>query len=122
MESIEYLFRSNQTTSKLFYHHEYVCSVLIQISGFVFFRPDVLIREHKHIVSTRLKPIIRQICGKIEKTPTELEKFYRTLISGILIYSGVGSPTRVSVIREAAGKIVYISEYLQTLLYLALVW
>jgi hypothetical protein len=62
------------------------------------------LEEHKRVLESRLQPIIREIADARAKTKEDLENLYRKIVSAILLRSGLGSPTDISVVREATGN------------------
>ena len=50
-----------------------------------------------------MQPVIREITDSRAKTKDDLESLYRKIVSAILLRSGLGSPTDISVVREATG-------------------
>jgi hypothetical protein len=50
--------------------------------------------------------VIREITDSRAKTKEELENLYRKIVSAILLRSGLGSPTDISVVREATGNLL----------------
>ena len=53
-----------------------------------------------------MQPVIREITDSRAKTKEDLESLYRKIVSAILLRSGLGSPTDISVVREATGKFI----------------
>ena len=75
----------------------------------IFLITALFLKEHDEIVSSRFKPILDKICGPVGTSPDEYERYYRLIIFGTLLYPGLGSPSRIAVIREATCAIyVYI--------------
>ncbi|KAL5107330.1 hypothetical protein TcWFU_001274 [Taenia crassiceps] len=62
---------------------------------------DLFLKEHEDIVATRFKPMLGKICGPIKNDPEEWESVYRLIISGALLYPGLGPANRIAAIREA---------------------
>lgn len=62
------------------------------------------LEEHRRVLESRLQPVIREITDSRAKTKEDLESLYRKIVSAILLRSGLGSPTDISVVREATGK------------------
>ena len=59
--------------------------------------------EHRRVLESRLQPVIREITDSRAKTKEDLESLYRKIVSAILLRSGLGSPTDISVVKEATG-------------------
>lgn len=59
--------------------------------------------EHRRVLESRLQPVVREITDSRAKTKDDLESLYRKIVSAILLRSGLGSPTDISVVREATG-------------------
>lgn len=68
--------------------------------------------EHRRVLESRLQPVIREITDSRAKTKEDLEALYRKIVSAILLRSGLGSPTDISVVREATGKIERLVDFL----------
>ena len=62
------------------------------------------LEEHRRVLESRLQPVIREITDSRAKTKEDLESLYRKIVSAILLRSGLGSPTDISVVREATGS------------------
>ncbi len=65
------------------------------------------LEEHRRVLESRLQPVIREITDSRAKTKEDLESLYRKIVSAILLRSGLGSPTDISVVREATGKLFF---------------
>jgi hypothetical protein len=63
------------------------------------------LEEHRRVLESRLQPVIREITDSRAKTKEDLESLYRKIVSAILLRSGLGSPTDISVVREATGNL-----------------
>ena len=63
------------------------------------------LEEHRRVLESRLQPVIREITDSRAKTKEDLESLYRKIVSAILLRSGLGSPTDISVVREATGRV-----------------
>ncbi len=61
--------------------------------------------EHRRVLESRLQPVIREITDSRAKTKEDLESLYRKIVSAILLRSGLGSPTDISVVREATAAL-----------------
>jgi len=61
--------------------------------------------EHRRVLESRLQPVIREITDSRAKTKDDLESLYRKIVSAILLRSGLGSPTDISVVREATAAL-----------------
>lgn len=68
-----------------------------------YFKAEFL-EEHRRVLESRLQPVIREITDSRAKTKEDLETLYRKIVSAILLRSGLGSPTDISVVREATGR------------------
>ncbi len=68
-----------------------------------FLLTDEFLDEHRRVLESRLQPVIREITDSRAKTKEDLESLYRKIVSAILLRSGLGSPTDISVVREATG-------------------
>lgn len=66
-------------------------------------RADFL-QEHRRVLESRLQPVIREITDSRARTREELESLYRKIVSAVLLRSGLGSPTDITVVREATGR------------------
>jgi hypothetical protein len=64
---------------------------------------DEFLEEHRRVLESRLQPVIREITDSRAKTKDDLESLYRKIVSAILLRSGLGSPTDISVVRETTG-------------------
>ena len=64
------------------------------------------LEEHRRVLESRLQPVIREITDSRAKTKEDLESLYRKIVSAILLRSGLGSPTDISVVREATGDLL----------------
>ncbi|VDK32449.1 unnamed protein product [Taenia asiatica] len=62
---------------------------------------DLFLKEHEDIVATRFKPMLEKICAPVKNDPEGWENIYRLIISGALLYPGLGSANRIAAIREA---------------------
>ncbi|CAF0718384.1 unnamed protein product [Brachionus calyciflorus] len=63
------------------------------------------LEEHRRVLESRLQPVIREITDSRAKTKEDLESLYRKIVSAILLRSGLGSPTDISVVREATAAL-----------------
>ncbi|XP_062896422.1 cilia- and flagella-associated protein 206 isoform X1 [Mobula hypostoma] len=61
--------------------------------------------EHRCVLETRLAPVRREITDCRARTREELECLYRKVVSYVLLHSGLGSPTDISVVREATAAL-----------------
>lgn len=61
--------------------------------------------EHKRVMEIRLQPVIREITDTRARTKDELESLYRKIVSSVLLRSGLGSPTDISIVREATAAL-----------------
>ncbi|XP_067841008.1 cilia- and flagella-associated protein 206 [Heptranchias perlo] len=61
--------------------------------------------EHRCVLESRLAPVCREITDSRARTRDELEYLYRKVVSYILLHSGLGSPTDISVVREATAAL-----------------
>ncbi|CAF1057219.1 unnamed protein product [Adineta steineri] len=66
---------------------------------------DEFLTEHRRVLETRLQPISREITDNRATTKDELEALYRKIVSSVLLRSGLGSPTDISVVREATAAL-----------------
>ncbi|CAF1168472.1 unnamed protein product [Rotaria sordida] len=66
---------------------------------------DEFLTEHRRVLETRLQPILREITDNRASTKDELESLYRKIVSSVLLRSGLGSPTDISVVREATAAL-----------------
>lgn len=57
------------------------------------------------MLESRLQPVIREITDSRAKNNEDLEGLYRKIVSAILLRSGLGSPTDISVVREATAAL-----------------
>ncbi|KAL5963637.1 hypothetical protein TSMEX_008604 [Taenia solium] len=62
---------------------------------------DLFLKEHEDIVAARIKPVLGKICAPIKNDQEEWENIYRLIISGALLYPGLGPANRIAAIREA---------------------
>ncbi|VDM31218.1 unnamed protein product [Hydatigera taeniaeformis] len=62
---------------------------------------DLFLKEHEDIVATRFKPVLEKICAPVRNIPEDYEAIYRFVITGTLLYPGLGSAKRMAVVREA---------------------
>lgn len=53
---------------------------------------------------SRFDPMVNKICSRTQGTKEEYENIYRLIVSGTILYSGLGSPKRLAIIREATCK------------------
>lgn len=60
--------------------------------------------EHHRVLDLRLQPVMREITDSRARNRDELESLYRKIVSAILLRSGLGSATDISVVREATGE------------------
>lgn len=60
--------------------------------------------EHKRVMEIRLQPVVREITDTRARSKDELESLYRKIVSSVLLRSGLGSPTDISIVREATGE------------------
>ncbi|XP_063682042.1 cilia- and flagella-associated protein 206-like [Bolinopsis microptera] len=63
------------------------------------------LEEHKRVLESRLQPVMREITDSRARTREELEGLYRKIVSCVLLRSGLGSPTDISVVREATAAL-----------------
>jgi len=61
--------------------------------------------EHRRVLEGRLQPVIREITDSRARTRDELEVLYTRIVSCVLLRSGLGSPTDISVVREATAAL-----------------
>ncbi|XP_072355892.1 cilia- and flagella-associated protein 206 isoform X1 [Scyliorhinus torazame] len=61
--------------------------------------------EHRCVLESRLAPVCREITDSRARTRDELECLYRKIVSYMLLHSGLGSPTEISVVREATAAL-----------------
>ncbi|XP_074046312.1 cilia- and flagella-associated protein 206 isoform X2 [Macrotis lagotis] len=61
--------------------------------------------EHHRVLESRLSIVSREITDNRARTREELENLYRKIVSYILLRSGLGSPTDIKVVREAAAAL-----------------
>ncbi|UJR21636.1 hypothetical protein I4U23_024713 [Adineta vaga] len=66
---------------------------------------EEFLTEHRRVLETRLQPITREITDNRATTKDELESLYRKIVSSVLLRSGLGSPTDISVVREATAAL-----------------
>ncbi|CAF1493419.1 unnamed protein product, partial [Didymodactylos carnosus] len=66
---------------------------------------DEFLTEHRRVLQSRLQPILREITDNRSTTKEELESLYRKIVSSVLLRSGLGSPTDISVVREATAAL-----------------
>ncbi|CAF5153798.1 unnamed protein product, partial [Rotaria sp. Silwood1] len=66
---------------------------------------DEFLTEHRRVLETRLQPILREITDNRAASKDELESLYRKIVSSVLLRSGLGSPTDISVVREATAAL-----------------
>ncbi|XP_046851113.1 cilia- and flagella-associated protein 206-like [Xenia sp. Carnegie-2017] len=67
-------------------------------------RADFL-EEHRRVLETRLSPVVREITDSRARNRDELEALYRKIVSCVLLRSGLGSPTDITVVREATAAL-----------------
>ena len=68
-------------------------------------RAAEFLEEHRRVLESRLQPVIREITDSRAKNNEDLEGLYRKIVSAILLRSGLGSPTDISVVREATAAL-----------------
>jgi len=56
------------------------------------------------VTDLRLLPVVREITDSRARTRDEQESLYRKTVSYVLLRTGLGSATDVSVVREATGS------------------
>ncbi|XP_078397457.1 cilia- and flagella-associated protein 206 [Cetorhinus maximus] len=61
--------------------------------------------EHRCVLESRLAPACREITDSRARTRDELECLYRKIVSYMLLHSGLGSPTEISIVREATAAL-----------------
>eukprot|EP00118_Oscarella_pearsei_P023763 m.288906 g.288906 ORF g.288906 m.288906 type:complete len:635 (+) comp40709_c0_seq2:427-2331(+) len=61
--------------------------------------------EHKRVLESRLQPVVRDITDSRARTREDLDALYRKMVSCVLLRSGLGSPTDISVVKEATGAL-----------------
>jgi len=61
--------------------------------------------EHRRVLEGRLQPVIREITDSRARTRDEFEVLYTRIVSCVLLRSGLGSPTDISVVREATAAL-----------------
>ncbi|XP_065828631.1 cilia- and flagella-associated protein 206-like [Oscarella lobularis] len=66
---------------------------------------DEFLEEHKRVLESRLQPVVRDITDSRARTRDEFEALYRKIVSCALLRSGLGSPTDISVVREATAAL-----------------
>ncbi|XP_048842097.1 cilia- and flagella-associated protein 206 [Brienomyrus brachyistius] len=63
------------------------------------------LKEHRRVLQAQLIPITREITDSRAKSRDELETLYGKIASYVLLRSGMGSPTDISTVREAAAAL-----------------
>ncbi|XP_043925172.1 cilia- and flagella-associated protein 206 isoform X2 [Protopterus annectens] len=66
---------------------------------------DEFLHEHHRVLESRLAPVSREITDSRSRTREELESLYRKIVSYVLLSSGLGSPTDISIVREATAAL-----------------
>lgn len=66
---------------------------------------DVFLEEHRRVLESRLHPVIREITDSRAQTREDIETLYRKIVTSVLLRSGLGSPTDISVVREATASL-----------------
>ncbi|KAJ4445803.1 hypothetical protein ANN_12488 [Periplaneta americana] len=66
-------------------------------------RQDI-INENRANIKLRTAPLIKEIIETNTKTKEDLDKLYRKMVVTTIMSSGLGNPTQLGVLREAAGK------------------
>ncbi|EGW05060.1 UPF0704 protein C6orf165-like [Cricetulus griseus] len=67
-------------------------------------REDFL-EEHHRVLESRLSAFSREITDSRACTREELENLYRKIVSYVLLRSGLGSPTDITIVREATAAL-----------------
>ncbi|CAH8873421.1 unnamed protein product [Trichobilharzia szidati] len=63
------------------------------------------LNEHHRVLEKRLEPVLRDVIDSKAKMREELEAAYRSIISALLLQSGLGSPTNMEVVRETTAAL-----------------
>lgn len=63
------------------------------------------LQEHRRVLDSRLQPVLMGILDARARSREELETLYRKVVSYVLLRSGLGSPTELSVVREATAAL-----------------
>lgn len=63
------------------------------------------LEEHHRVLESRLQPVVREITDSRARTRDDLDCLYRKIVSAILLRSGLGSATDISVVREATAAL-----------------
>jgi hypothetical protein len=56
--------------------------------------------EHRRVIKSRLASSVNEICESRARSREELQNLYRRIVSYILLESGLGSPTDISIVKE----------------------
>lgn len=64
---------------------------------------DEFLEEIHRKLESKLSPVRREIVGSRVRDKEELDALYRQMITYILLWSGLGSPTDSSTVHEATG-------------------
>jgi hypothetical protein len=66
---------------------------------------EEFLEEHRRVLESRLQPVVREITDSRARTRDEFEGLYRKIVSCTLLRSGLGSPTDITVVREATAAL-----------------
>ncbi|GAB1597240.1 cilia- and flagella-associated protein 206-like isoform X2 [Argonauta hians] len=66
---------------------------------------DQFLAEHRRLIETRIQPVLREITDNRAKVREEFDNLYQSIISLILLRSGLGNPSDYAVIREATAAV-----------------
>ncbi|KFV77978.1 UPF0704 protein C6orf165 [Struthio camelus australis] len=67
-------------------------------------RGELLSEQHR-VLKGRLAPVAREITDSRPRVKEEMENVYRTIVSYVLLSSGLGSPTDIDVVREVTAAL-----------------
>ncbi|XP_067150120.1 cilia- and flagella-associated protein 206 [Apteryx mantelli] len=67
-------------------------------------RAELLSEQHR-VLEGRLAPVVRDITDSRPRAKEEMENVYRTIVSYVLLSSGLGSPTDIEVVREVTAAL-----------------
>ncbi|XP_029655292.1 cilia- and flagella-associated protein 206-like isoform X1 [Octopus sinensis] len=66
---------------------------------------EQFLEEHRRVLESRMQPVIREITDSRAQIKEEFENLYHKIVLTILLRSGLGSPSDLSVVREATAAV-----------------
>ncbi|OON19371.1 hypothetical protein X801_04765, partial [Opisthorchis viverrini] len=66
---------------------------------------DEFVAERHRVMQSRLEPVMTEALEARGRTQEQMDDAYRRIVSAVLLFSGLGSPTNVAVVRETTAAL-----------------